>query len=77
MEALIDEVSQARSQGRPGRAALVSYLQKEFGGEAGTKTALRFLRYPDLKNILAGFLTIQESISHSKIVDDPGPSKEK
>ncbi len=73
MEALIDEVSQARSQGRPGRAALVSYLQKEFGGEVGTKTALRFLRYPDLKNILAGFLTIQESISHSKIVDDPGP----
>ena len=73
MEALIDEVSQARSQGRTGRAALVSYLQKEFGGEVSTKTALRFLRYPDLKNILAGFLTIQESIFQSKIVDDPGP----
>jgi cyclic-di-AMP phosphodiesterase PgpH len=73
MEALIDEVSRDRSRGRTGRAALVSYLQKEFGGEVSTKTALRFLRHPDLKNILAGFLTIQESIFQSKIVDDPGP----
>ena len=77
MEALIDEVSQARSEGRTGRAALVDYLHKEFGLEVSSRTALRFMRYPDLKKILAGFLTIQESVFQSKIVDDPEPLKGK
>jgi cyclic-di-AMP phosphodiesterase PgpH len=77
MEALIGEVSQARSQGKTGRANLVAYLQKEFGGEANSKTALRFIRYPDLKKILVGFLTIQESVFQSKIVGDPEPLKGK
>ena len=77
MEALIDEVSRDRSLGRTGRAALVGYLQKEFGMEVSSRTALRFLRYPDLKKIQAGFLTIQESVFQSKIVDDPEPLKGK
>ncbi len=77
MEALIDEVSRDRSLGRTGRATLIGYLQKEFGMEIDSRTALRFLRYPDLKKIQAGFLTIQESVFQSKIVDDPKPLKGK
>jgi cyclic-di-AMP phosphodiesterase PgpH len=77
MEALIDEVSRDRSGGRTGRAAFIGYLQKEFGMEVSSRTAIRFLRSPDLKKILAGFLTIQESVFQNKIVDDPEPLKGK
>ena len=45
--------------------------------EVSSRTAFRFLRYPDLKKIQAGFLTIQESVFQSKIVDDPKPLKGK
>ena len=43
MEALIDEVSRDRSRGRTGRAALVGYLQKEFGGRSAQGRRYGFL----------------------------------
>ena len=60
-----------------GRGALVDYLKKEFGVDISPEIAARLLRYPDLKNLLAGILTIQESISQGKIVEDPVPLKGK
>jgi len=77
MEGFINEVFQFRSQGKAGRGGLVGYLKKEFGVDIRPEVAARLLRYPDLKNLLAGILTIQESISQSKIVEDPKPLKGK
>jgi membrane-associated HD superfamily phosphohydrolase len=77
MEAFINEVLEVRSQGKNGPGALAEYLRKEFGMVISSEMATRLLRYPDLKNLLAGILTIQESISQSKIVEDPEPLKGK
>ena len=77
MEAFINEVLEVRSQGKTGRGGLTDYLKKEFGMEISSETAARLLKYPDLKNLLAGILTIQESISQNKIVEDPEPLKGK
>jgi putative nucleotidyltransferase with HDIG domain len=71
MEDFIGEVFRFRSQGKAGRGALIGYLKKEFGVEISSKDAVRLLRYPDPKNLLAGILTIQDSISQGKIVEDP------
>ena len=64
-------------RGKLVRGALVGYLKKEFGVDISPEMAARFLKYPDLKNLLAGILTIQESISQGKIVEDPEPLKGK
>ena len=77
MEGFRSEVLTIRSQGKAGRGALVDYLKKEFGVEISSEMAARFLRYPDLNNLLAGIVTIQESISQRKIVEDPVPLKGK
>ena len=77
MEGFISEVLAIRSQGKTGRGALVGYLKKEFGVDISPEMAGRFLKYPDLKNLLAGILTIQESISQTKIVEEPEPLKGK
>jgi putative nucleotidyltransferase with HDIG domain len=66
-----------RSQGTTGQGALAAYLKKEFGVEIGSETAARLLKYPELKNLLSGILTIQETISQNKIVADSEPLKGK
>ena len=64
MAAFSDEVFKDRlAKGNTGRAALVSYLKQEFGVKVSWDDAGRLLRYPDLKNLLSGLQTIQESIS--------------
>lgn len=73
MNELTDAVHRVQSQGRAGREAFAAYLKKEFGLKITSEDAVRLLRYPDLQNLLAGILTIQESIFQSKIVQDPAP----
>jgi cyclic-di-AMP phosphodiesterase PgpH len=77
MEGFINEVFAIRSQGKTGPGALAGYLKREFGVDVSSAMAARFLRYPDLKNLLTGILTIQDSISQAKIVEDPEPLKGK
>ncbi len=77
MAAFINEVAKFKSQGKTGRGALVDYLKKEFGVEISSEEAERLLRYPDLKNLLAGILTLQESIFQGKIAEDLEPLKGK
>jgi len=57
--------------------ALVKYLQGEFGLELDQDTALKLFRQPNLKNIIDGLITIQDSMFHAKIVEDPEPLKGK
>jgi cyclic-di-AMP phosphodiesterase PgpH len=73
MAAFAAEVFQDRSRGAAGRASLVNYLHKEFGVKINWEDATRLLRYPDLKNLLAGIQAIQESIAQGKIAGNPGP----
>jgi putative nucleotidyltransferase with HDIG domain len=77
MEGFIKEALESRSQGTAGRKALVGFLKKEFGVEISSETAARLLKYPELKNLLSGILTIQDTISQNKIVADSDPLKNK
>jgi cyclic-di-AMP phosphodiesterase PgpH len=73
MEAFTDEVLNDQSRGKAGREALVSSLKKEYGVNISLEDAARLLKYPGLKNLLAGLETTQESISEGKIVENPEP----
>ena len=77
MDDFLNEVLQDRSQARTGRAALIDYLKNQFGVRISWEDATRILRYPQLKNLLSGIQTIQESVSEGKIVKDPSPLKGK
>jgi putative nucleotidyltransferase with HDIG domain len=73
MEAFTDEVLKDQSRGRAGREALVSYLRKEFGVKISLEDVTRLLKYPGLKNLLAGLEGTQASISEDKIVENTEP----
>jgi putative nucleotidyltransferase with HDIG domain len=73
MEAFIDEVLKDQSRGKAGHEALAGYVQKEFGVNISPEDAARLLKYPNLKNLLAGLEATQESISEDKIVENPKP----
>ena len=73
MNALIEKVSTLRNQKLTGGQGLSEYLRTEFGLELPRKLAARLIKYQDLKRLVAGILTIEESILKSKIVEDPKP----
>jgi hypothetical protein len=50
-----------------------NYLQKELGLQLTPANIISILKYRDLKNLLEGILTIEESILQTKILDDPQP----
>jgi putative nucleotidyltransferase with HDIG domain len=76
MAALINKVSELQDRKQSGKE-LAKYLQKQFNLEISGPVAAKLLRYPNFKNLLAGLLTIEESILKSKIVEDPEPLKGK
>ena len=73
MNALIEKVSTLRDQKLTGGQGLSEYLRTKYGMELPRKLAARLIKYKDLKSLVAGILTIEESILQSKIVEDPKP----
>ena len=60
---------QARKKNRVDE--LVLTINTEFGVDVSAKTMSRVLEYPDLRKLLKGILTVEESILQNKILDDP------
>jgi putative nucleotidyltransferase with HDIG domain len=77
MAALSAMVANLQGLNRTGGEELVEYLQREFELALSGDSVLKLLRYRNLDNILDGIMTIEESILHSKIVEDPEPLKGK
>lgn len=77
MQDLIGRVSSLQSREQMDAGAFAKHLRKEYGVELSAEEAGRLLRYPNLKNLLEGMLTIEESILEAKIVEDPKPLKGK
>jgi hypothetical protein len=77
MDALIEKISALRDKGLTGGKGLSEYLYAEYGLEVPRKQAARIIKYQDLKALIAGILTIKESILQRKIVEDPAPFKGK
>ena len=73
MNALIEKISTLRNQKLTGGQGLSEYLRTEYGLELSRKLAARLIKYKDLNNLVAGLLTIEESILKNKIVEDPKP----
>ena len=66
---------QARRKNRPDELALL--VKSGFGVEISAKTMSRVLQYRDLRKLLKGILTIEESILQNKILADPKSLKGK
>jgi len=71
METLIKEFLSFRALRKKRIDELVRLIQSEHGVEVSRETLTIVLRYRDLKNLLEGILTIEESILQRKIL--PGP----
>ena len=75
IEALSLIASTVQGMNSGGEEEVVAYLNSKFGLDLHRRAALKLLHDPNLKNILAGVMTIEESILLKKIVEDPEPLK--
>jgi putative nucleotidyltransferase with HDIG domain len=71
MKALINEFLSFRAQKKKRIDDLITNIHSEVGVEVSRGTLTKVLRYRDLKKLLEGILTIEETILQNKIL--PGP----
>jgi putative nucleotidyltransferase with HDIG domain len=77
LEALTKRVAALRDPELSGAQDLLDFLHAKFGLLFDLETAVEFLAYQEFENLVAGILTVQESILQNRIVEDPGPLKNK
>jgi putative nucleotidyltransferase with HDIG domain len=77
MKAFEAKVATLRSGKSSGIKAFGEYMKDAYGIDLPQETLSRLIRYKDLKNLIAGVATIQESIMTEKVVEDPKPFKGK
>jgi putative nucleotidyltransferase with HDIG domain len=70
-EAFIQAVSAFQAKTQTGVENLRNQLQKDFGVQLSPVNIIHIVEYRDLKNLLEGILTIEESILQNKIIQDP------
>ena len=70
-EAFMQAVSQFQNKKQSGVEKLRNQLNKEFGVKLSPANIIHIVKYRDLKNLLAGILTIEESILQNKIIPHP------
>ncbi len=71
MQFLIKELISYQASGKRRVNELVLMINAEFGVAVSEKEMSKVLRYRDLKKLLKGILTIEESILQNKILGDP------
>ena len=70
-EAFRQAVTNFQEKKQKGVENLRSQLSKEFGVKLSPADIIHIVKYRDLKNLLDGILTIEESILQNKIIPDP------
>lgn len=70
-EAFIQALSSFQEKKQKGVEDLRKQLQKEFEVQLSPANIIHIVKYRDLKNLLEGILTIEESILQNKIIRDP------
>ena len=70
MEALTKEFLAFQTQKKKRIEDLITHIQSELGVEVSKETLAKVLRYRDLKNLLQGILTIEETVLQNKILPD-------
>ncbi len=71
MQFLTKELMTYQASGKSRVDELVLMINSEFGVVVSEKAMSKVLRYRDLKKLLKGILTIEETILQNKILDDP------
>jgi len=71
MQALTGQLLSHQARRKNGIDELMVYINSELGVDISPIALSRILRYRDLKNLLKGILTIEESILQNKIPGDP------
>ena len=77
MEELTKEISFLQEQKPFTGNELVDYLHEAFGLKLGLDEADKFLRYPNMTNLLNGILTVEKGIMQNIIVEDSKPFSDK
>jgi putative nucleotidyltransferase with HDIG domain len=70
LRALSNEFSVYKAVKGRGSENLVLYLEERLGVNVSKRDVIRIIKYRDLKQLLEGILTIQESVLQHKIIDD-------
>jgi putative nucleotidyltransferase with HDIG domain len=70
LKSVINEVSLYKAVKGRGAQKLENYLKEELSIQVSRQDVIRLMKYRDLKNLLEGILTIQESILQSKISEN-------
>ena len=70
MQALTNELLSYRGRRKDGIEHLNLYINSELGIDVSAETISRVLSYRDLKKLLKGILTVEESILQNKILGD-------
>ena len=68
MEALTKEFLAFQTQKKKRIEDFITHIQSELGVEVSRETLAKVLRYRDLKNLLQGILTIEETVLQNKIL---------
>ncbi len=71
MQALTRELLSYRGRRNDGIDDLSLYIRSELGMDVAPETISRVLSYRDLKKLMKGILTVEESILQNKILGDP------
>ena len=77
LDALIKRVTVLKDPKLSGTQDLLDYIHARFGLLFDLETAVEILAYQEFENLIAGILTVQESVLQNRIVEDPGPLKDK
>ncbi len=77
MDALTETVFTLKGRKASGQQGLLDYLKIEYGLLFDPDVAAKIFAYQDLENLVAGILTIEESILQNRILEDPDPLKGK
>ena len=77
MQAFVKRVSTIKGSNLSKAQDLLDFFQIEYGLPFGPEVAAQLLSYQDLENLVAGILTLEESILRGKIVENPEPLKGK
>ena len=70
LKAASNEFSVYKAVKGRGSENLVTYLEERLGVTVSKRDVIRIIKYRDLKQLLEGVLTIQESVLQQKIIED-------
>ncbi len=77
LQELLEKTASMSPQKASGAQEFTRHVKAVYGVDVSEDSARKVLRYRDLKNLVNGILTLEESILQGKIIGDPQPIADK